>query len=160
LADDAQRNCTSNISSGLFSSTPVPEHRNDGDLVFDQEQYLLLAIVKWNALTEFERHQFGVRMPIKPFYIFSGKAAVAAFDGLSRDEIKNLHITELLGNLDVLAKAMLTKKGDNSLCKLCRGYSHQYSNLDGAKFVRGDEFLVANVQYTTEDETRFASSSG
>jgi hypothetical protein len=51
---DARRNRTSNISSGLFSSTLVPEHHNDGDLVFDQVQYVLLAIAKWNALTEFE----------------------------------------------------------------------------------------------------------
>jgi len=91
----------------------------------------------------------GIRTPVKPFYIFSGKAAETAFYGLLRDDIENLHITELLGKLDVvLAKAMSTTRGDNSLYKLCGGDTSQYSNIDGAKFVRGGAFLVANVQYT------------
>ena len=157
LADAAERNRTSNIKSGLFSNTPVPEHCNDGDLLFNQIEYLLLAIVKWNAMTERERLQFGIRTPVKPFYIFSGKAAVDAFDGLSPDEIEKLHITELLSNLDVLAKALSQTRGDNSLYKLCRGRQNQYSNIDGAKFVRDGAFLVANVQYTAEDESRFVN---
>jgi len=82
---------------------------------------------------------------------------VAAFDGLSSVKIEKLHITELLGKLDVLAKAMSVNKGDNSLYKLCGGKRNQYSNIDGARFVRGGLFLVANVQYTAEDETRFAT---
>ena len=157
LADAAERNRTSNIKSGLFSNTPVPEHCNDGDLLFNQIEYLLLAIVKWNAMTERERLQFGIRTPVKPFYIFSGKAAVDAFDGLSPDEIEKLHITELLSNHDVLAKALSQTRGDNSLYKLCRGRQNQYSNIDGAKFVRDGAFLVANVQYTAEDESRFVN---
>jgi hypothetical protein len=157
LADAAERNRTSNIQSGLFSSTPVLEHRNDGDLLFNQLEYLLLAITKWNALTERERLQFGIRKPVKPFYIFSGKDAVAAFEGLSPDEIEKLHITVLLGKLGVLAKALSTCRGDNSLNKLCGGDSNQLNNIDGARFVRGGLFLVANVQYTAEDESRFAT---
>jgi hypothetical protein len=31
-------------------------------------------------------------------------------------------------------------------------------NIDGAKFVRGDEFLVVKVKYTAEDECRFVTS--
>ena len=157
LANAAERNRTSNIQSGLFSRTPVPEHRNDGDLLFNQLEYLLLAITKWNALTKRERLQFGIWNPVKPFYIFSGKDAVAAFEGLLPDEIEKLHITVLLGKLGVLAKALSTCRGDNSLRKLCGGDHNQYNNIDGARFVRGGLFLVANVQYTAEDESRFAT---
>jgi hypothetical protein len=127
LAYEAQGNRTSFTSWGLFSSTFPPGNRNDGDLVFDQVQYLLLAIEKWNELSERERSRFGIRNPAQPFYIFSGNDAKATYKNLRTDEIAQLDITELLGNLDLLAKAMQRCKGDNSLNKLCGGMWNQYS---------------------------------
>jgi hypothetical protein len=158
LANEAQGNRTSFTRWGLFSSTFPPGNRNDGDLVFDQVQYLLLAIEKWNELSERERSLFGIRNPAQPFYIFSGNDAKATYNDLTTDEIAQLDITELLGNLDLLAKAMQVCRGDNGLNKLCGGRCSQYSNIDGARFVRGDEFLVVKVKYTAEDESRFVTS--
>jgi hypothetical protein len=153
----SDENRNRNVSSGFSRNEQVAgDIVDDPHVVFDCDSLRAESITLRYALPEQILRMMKNPKPAQPAFVFKLADVKDKFPQLNDEQILQLSTQDILSKVDVLAKALAIRVGENSLHHICGGRTANLCNQPSKYIVRG--FLVHKVPPTLDGAIQFANS--